>query len=411
MNSSPPDLTQTARVLPGSTATATVPSIKLGRMAWIALVVVLIAAAAGIIPRWRQRAALRVETAELAVSSVVVTTPAPGKPGESLSLPAEVKPFIESPIYARASGYLKRWLVDIGAKVEAGQLLAEIDTPELNQELARARAEVAQAEAALALAKITAARWGDLLKTSSVSEQETAEKQSDLALKTANLDAARASVHRLEDLQGFAQVTAPFAGVITARKTDVGELIVAGSGKELFRLAQTGTLRVYVPVPQSAARAVEAGQAAELSIPELPGRHFIGKVVRTAGAMDASSRTLLTEVQVDNSRGEILAGSYAEVQFPESGQAPALTLPSNTLLFRAEGTQVAVVKDDGSVELRNIRIGRDLGPTMEILEGVTATDHVIVNPPDSIATGFKVRVGEGPGSPAPAAMAASPAKK
>ena len=217
------------------------------------------AAVAGLIPRWRARASLREDVAILAVPNVVVTSPQPGKSTAGITLPAEVRPLIEAPIYARANGFLRSWLVDIGAKVEAGQVLAEIDTPELDQELARSRAESHQAEAALELAKISAARWAELLKTSSVSEQEAAEKHSDLALKSATLEAARANVRRLEELKSFSHVTAPFAGTITARRTDVGELIMAGSAKELFRLAQTATLRVYAHVPQTSVRAIVLG--------------------------------------------------------------------------------------------------------------------------------------------------------
>jgi len=312
-----------------------------------------------------------------------------------------VRPFVEAPIYARASGYLKRWLVDLGGTVEAGQLLAEIDSPELNQELARARAELAQAEAALALARVTATRWADLLKTASVSEQETAEKQSDLALKSATVDGARANVHRLEELQSFERVTAPFAGVITARRTDVGELVAAAGGRELFRLAQTGTLRVYVRVPQTAARAVKLGQIAELTIPELPGRIVPAKVVRTSGAMDPSSRTLLTELEVDNAKGEILAGSYAQVRFPNAQSEAVLTLPSNTLLFRAEGLQVGVVGADGTVALRGVTLGRDFGATVEVLAGVGPADRVIVNPADSLLNGARVRLASPPAGTAP----------
>ncbi|MFO1497185.1 MAG: efflux RND transporter periplasmic adaptor subunit [Verrucomicrobiota bacterium] len=368
------------------------PRLKVGRLALVAALLVLLAAAAGISPRWRQRAALRAETAELAVPNVLVTTPDPGKALVGPALPAEVKPFIESPIYARASGFLKRWLVDIGEKVRTGQLLAEIDTPELNQELARARAELAQAEAALELSKITAGRWADLLKTSSVSEQETAEKQSDLALKLATVEGARANVRRLEDLQSFSRVTAPFAGTITARRTDMGELIAAGSVKELFRLAQTGTLRVYVRVPQTSARNVLAGSVAEMSVPELPGRTIPAKVVRTSGVVDPQSRTMLTELEVDNASGDVLAGSYAQVRFPQAKAAAVLTLPSNCLLFRAEGSQVGVVLANGTVELRNVTVGRDFGPNVEVLGGVETSDQVIINPADSLVTGTRVRL-------------------
>src|SRR5256885_4921140 len=285
-----------------------------GRAAQVALAVIAVALLIGLLPRWHARQALAVETRELAVPTVSVVSPVQGKPVVGVSLPAEVKPYVEAPIYACASGFVKRWLVDIGDRVESGQLLAEIDTPELDQELARARAEQAQAEAGLALAKTTATRWSQLLKTASVSEQETAEKQADLALKTATVEAARANVRRLEELKSFASVVAPFAGIITARRTDVGQLITAGSARELFRLAQTRTLRVYVRVPQTLSRAVEAGQKAELTLTEFPGRKFEAKIVRTAGAMEPDSRTLLTELEVDNPRGEILAGSYAQVR-------------------------------------------------------------------------------------------------
>jgi RND family efflux transporter MFP subunit len=378
-------------------------SLRWGRLTTSILVLIVLGLLIGFLPRWQQRAALRAQTQELAVPTVTVVVPIPSQPATGLALPAEVKPLIEAPIYARASGYLKHWGVDIGAQVEAGQLLAEIDTPELNQELARSHAELTQAEAALALAKTTAARWADLLKTASVSEQETAEKQADLALKTATVEAARANVRRLEELQSFARVTAPFAGTVTARKTDVGELIAAGSGKELFRLAQTRTLRVYVHVPQTLARGVAPGQIAELTIPEMPGRTFSAKVVRTSGAMTADSRTLLTELEVDNARGEILAGSFAQVRFTQAKLDSVLSLPSNTLLFRAEGPQVGIVHPDRMnqrVELRNVTLGRDFGPTVEILSGASASDRVILNPADALISGTIVRIAEGAKTPA-----------
>jgi RND family efflux transporter MFP subunit len=397
MNSAPSDFTETAPAL-SRTGAAKPSALRLGPLALVVVIVLAIAAAAGLVPRWRERASLRGETAALALPTVLVTSAVAGKAAASLSLPAEVRPYVEATIYARANGYLKSWHVDIGTKVQAGELLAEIDTPELNQELARARAELAQSEAALALSRITAARWDDLLKTASVSEQEAAEKESDLALKTANVEAARANVRRLEELQSFARVTAPFAGTITLRRTDVGQLITAGSGRELFRLAQTDLLRVYVHVPQIAARSVLPGQIAEMTLPELPGVTFAPRVVRTSGAMEADSRTLLTELAVNNAAGEILAGSYAQVRFPQVKADAALTLPSNTLLFRAEGPQIGVVLNDGTVDLRNIRIGRDFGPTMEVLEGVSPSDRVIVNPFDSLVAGMKVRVAEVPPS-------------
>jgi RND family efflux transporter MFP subunit len=365
---------------------------KLRNAAVLAALLVVIGVVAGLVPRWMHRKALRAETRELAIQSVSVVSPAPGKAATGLTLPAEVKALVEAPIYARTSGYLKRYLVDIGAHVKAGDLLAEIDTPELNQELAQAKAQLVQTDAALALAKTTAARWADLLKSASVSEQEAAEKQSDLELKVATVEAARANVRRLEEMQSFERVLAPFAGTITARTTDIGQLIAAGSNNELFRLAQTGTLRVYVRVPQAAARNVAAGQMAELTIPELPGRVFPAKVVRTSEAMSTDSRTLLTELEVDNSKGEILAGTYAQARFTDAKADPALTLPANTLLFRSEGSQVGVIGLNDKVELRSVSLGRDFGPTIEILGGVTPSDHVILNPSDSLVSGVTVRV-------------------
>ena len=377
----------------------------------MAALLIVVGAVAGLVPRSLHRNALRAETRELAIQTVSVVSPAPGKTAAGLTLPAEAKALVEAPIYARTSGYLKRYLVDIGSQVKAGDLLAEIDTPELNQELAQARAQLVQADAALALAKTTDSRWAELLKTSSVSEQEAAEKKADLELKSATVEAARANVRRLEELQSFERVTAPFAGTITARGTDVGQLVAASSGNELFRLAQTGTLRVFVRVPQSVAHGMAPGQMAELTIPEMPGRVFPAKVVRTSGAMSADSRTLLVELEVDNSRGEILAGTYVQVRLTEAKLDPTVTLPANTLLFRSEGTQVGVVGADGKVELRRVALGRDFGPTIEILEGVGATDRVILNPPDSLVGGTTVRVAEAAKEPAGKAAATAASAK
>jgi len=380
--------------LASTSAAAASSGAKLRHAAILAAVLIVIGTLAGIIPRSLHRNALRAATRELAIQSVSVVSPAPGKSAAALTLPAEAKPLVEAPIYARTSGYLKRYLVDIGALVKAGDLLAEIDTPELNQELAQARAQLVQTEAALALARTTDARWADLLKTASVSEQEAAEKKADLELKSATVEAARANVRRLEELQSFERITAPFAGTITARGTDVGQLVAATSGNELFRLAQTSSLRVYVRVPQAAAQGVAPGQMAELTIPEMPGRVFPAKVVRTSGAMSADSRTLLTELEVDNSRGEILAGTYVQVRLTDAKLAPTLTLPANTLLFRSEGMQVGVVGADGKVELRRVSLGRDFGPTVEILGGVGPADRVILNPADSLVDGATVRVAQ-----------------
>jgi len=375
--------------------TSSQPQPRLGRIALILFVLIVIAAVAGFVPRWLKQSALRQETKELSIPTVTVAKPAAAQAGAPMLLTAEVKPILETPIYARANGYLKRWLVDIGTEVEAGQLLAEIDTPELNQELSQSRAQLVQAQAALDLAKTTAARWADLLKTSSVSEQEEAEKRADLALKGATVEASQANVRRLQEVQGFTRVIAPFAGTITARRTDVGELISATSGKELFRLAQTKTLRVFVHVPQTLARGVAAGQVAEVLIPEIPQQVFHAKVVRTSGAMNAESRTLLAELELDNSKHEILSGSFAQVRLSEANNEAPLTVPGSALIFRSEGTQVALAKND-SVHLKKVTLGRDFGPRVEIASGLTADDLVVLNPPDSLTDGMTVRISTKP---------------
>src|SRR5579862_4195539 len=366
--------------------------VRLSRVAIVVGVLVAIGLLAGFLPRWHQSSAVNAETVELATPSVAVVSPKPSTAGAGLILPADLKADLEAPIFSRANGYLKRWLVDIGAHVEAGQLLAEIDTPELDQQLEQARAQLAVSEAAFALAKTTADRWADLLKTSSVSEQEDAEKQADYKLKTATVEANRANVHRLEQLQSFERVTAPFAGTITARNTDVGDLITTGGGKELFHLAQTKILRVYVRVPQAAAHEIREGQTADLIIPEIPGRKFLATVTSTAEAMATDSRTLLTELQVDNSAGDILPGSYGQIRFTNAKLSSTLALPANTLLFRAEGLQVGVVGADNKVMLRKVEIGRDFGQTVELLSGVSPSDRIIANPSDSLVSGTTVRI-------------------
>ena len=374
---------------------------KLWRAAVVTAVVILALLMIGLVPRWRDRAVLAHEASELALPTVAVVSPAPAKAPPELLLPAEVQPWIDTPVYARATGYVKRWLVDLGAHVKAGQLLAEIETPELDQELERTRHELAEAEAVLGLAKITAERYTDLVKTASVNEQETAEKQADFTLKRAVAEAARANLRRLEELRGFARVTAPFDGTVTARDVDVGDLITAGSAKQMFRLAQTDRLRVYVRVPQTGAIAVAPGQHAELLVPERPNHVFPATVARTAGAISPDSRTLLVELDVDNSRGEILAGSFAQVRLVKAKGTPPLTLPGNALLFRAEGPQVGVVGPDDTVELRSVKLGRDFGTAVEILSGIGAGDRVVLNPFDGLTSGTRVRVAAAGGGTSP----------
>jgi membrane fusion protein, multidrug efflux system len=362
------------------------------RLASIVGAVVVGGFVVGMVPRWHARGVALADTRELAVPTVSVAAPAPGHANDGLVLPAEVKPWLEASIYARANGYLKRWDVDIGAHVEAGQLLAEIDTPELNQQLEQAQAQLTLAQANFELAKTTDERWQELLKTASVSAQEAAEKAAARAAAAANVEAVRADVRRLRELQGFQRVVAPFAGTITLRNTDIGDLIVAGSGKELFHLAQTRTLRVYVRVPQTAAPGISRGQTADLVIPNQPGHAVPAKVITTSEAMSVTSRTLLTELEVDNPHGQILADTYAEVRFHDNPADNPLTLPSNSLLFRAEGLQVGVVRPDGTVELRKVEVGRDFGQTVEVLAGLSPADRVILNPTDSLTEGASVHV-------------------
>jgi RND family efflux transporter MFP subunit len=306
-------------------------------------------------------------------------------------LPAEVQPWIEAPLYARVNGYLKSWKTDIGAHVKAGQLLAVIETPELDQELDQARHQLAQAEAALSMAKITAERYADLVKTASVSQQENAQKQADLAMSEANVAAVRANVRRLESSQSFAHVTAPFAGTITSRTVDVGQLITANA-TQLFQLSQTNKLRVYVNVPQDQAFKIKPGGIGELTILGFTGHPFKASVVATANQISKASRTLLTQLEVDNSSGQIMAGSFGQVKLNTAGSNTPMTLPENTVLFGAKGPRVEVVLPDGKVAVRTVKIGRNLGGMFEIIEGVTPNDRVVANPSESLTNGAVVSV-------------------
>ena len=364
------------------------------RVARIIVVFVVIGLIVGLVPRWISYHRLLAENHADSAIIVDVISPVAFKPDLGTPLPAEVQAFIQASIHARASGYLKNWFVDIGDHVTNNQVLAEIETPEVDQQLAQARAELDQSLANLGLAKISADRWTELLKSSSVSEQETAEKQADYTLKQADVAAARANVRRLEETKNFSRVVAPFDGTITARNTDIGQLISATGGLELFRLAQTDPLRVYVRVPQSLIYAITPGQTAKLTFQELPGRTFTATVTRTAGAVDPASRTLQVELEVANPNGEILAGSYAQVRFDEATNAHGLTLSDNALIFRAQGMQVALVDSNNLVSLRSIKLGRDFGNTVEVLDGLAANDRIINNPPDFIADGMAVQIAQ-----------------
>jgi membrane fusion protein (multidrug efflux system) len=370
------------------------PSAKRMHIAGTIIALILIGALMlGFLPRWHQRQTAMADMNQLAILTVSVVSPTLEKSENGLVLPAEIKPWREASIYARANGYLKDWVADIGAHVTADQLLAEIETPDLDQQLEQAKAQLQLSQANLHLAETTDARWKELLKTASVTEQEAAEKAAGRETAAASVAADHANVRRLEELVAFQRVTAPFDGTITIRSVDNGDLIVAGSGgQELFHIAQTDKLRVYVRVPEPNASGIAVGQTATLTTPASPGRSFTAKVTTTSQAISTISRTLLTELEMDNSQHQVLPYSYGEISFKTDNSAPQLVLPSNTLLFRAQGLQVGVVRADDTVELRPVQVGRDFGQTVEIRSGVTPADRVITNPTDSLVDGTKVQI-------------------
>jgi RND family efflux transporter MFP subunit len=362
----------------------------------IVIMVVLILALSGalsLFSRFRAGRALAKETEIDSVPTVVVVRPIAEKPDEELVLPATLQAYEESPIYARTSGYLLHWYKDIGSHVSKGDLLADIDTPEVDQELSQARAARQQSSAQLDIAKISAERWLNLRKTDSVSQQETDTQTSTYQQAQANLAAADANVRRLEQLESFKRVYAPFSGVLVKRNVDPGALINAGSaGIELFILARVDPLRVFINVPQAYSPAIKNGMPAFITLSEMPGQKFKGTVTRTAEAIDPATRTLLTEVDVPNKDGRLLRGSFGEVHFNPKIDVAKLTIPVNAMLFRKEGPRVAVVGPDNKVQLRPITIGRDYGATLEVLGGVSPDERVIVNPADSLDDGQTVRV-------------------
>jgi len=353
------------------------------------------AGALSIKARAKEQTALSAETARLAVTTVTAGYPQPEPRSNALELPGSVQAYTESPIYARTNGYLLRWYKDIGASVQKGELLADLDTPEVDQELSQAQASRQQNVAALDLARTSADRWRELRRTDSVSQQELDQRTSDYAQAQANMAAADANVRRLQQLESFKHVYAPFAGVLTRRNVDIGALVNAGnggSGKELFNLALIDPLRVYVSVPEADAPSIRAGMRAWIGLAEFPASRFGGTVVRTANAIDQNTRTLLTEVDVPNKAGRLLPGAYAQVHFDVPVNGMRLSVPSSAMLFRSEGPSVAVVGPGDRVQLRPIVIGRDFGTSLEILQGIRANDRVVENPPDSLESGQVVRV-------------------
>ncbi len=362
----------------------------------VVLGVLLIAGAAvALVIRLGERRALAKETEVLAVPSVIVIQARVAPPQEELVLPSSLEAYTESPIYARTSGYLQHWYKDIGSHVQKGQLLADIETPEIDQELMQARAARNQAEAQLDLAKTSAQRWDTLRKMDAVAQQETDEKSSGYAQAQASLASSTANVRRLEQLESFKHIYAPFSGVITKRNTDIGALINAGNSgtnQELFVVAQIDPIRVYVDVPEIYAPSVRDHLNSTIELPAFPGRRFTGRVARSADAIDPSTRTLRTEIDVPNRDGQLFPGSYAQVHFGVQVAAVRMSVPVNALLFRAEGPRAAVVNGDGKVHLKAVVIGRDYGNDVEILGGLDASENIILNPSDSLEEGQTVHV-------------------
>jgi RND family efflux transporter MFP subunit len=355
------------------------------------LVIAIILAVTGIIPRLRARTTLEQQTNSLAAPTVVVGKPQVGQASQEVILPGNIQAYYDSPIYARTNGYLKKWYFDIGARVKSGQLLATIDSPEVDQQLAQAKADLATAQANAGYAKIQAARYQELLKGNAVAQQDTDNFTTQQAATTTQVKSAQANVDRLEQLVGFESIYAPFDGTVTVRNVDIGTLIDAGAARELFHMADEHILRVYVSVPQPYSLACVPGVGATLTLNEFPGRTFQGKIVRTAKAIDLTSRTLLVEVDVPNPKGELYPGAYAQVHFKLKNEQPTLIIPVSALMFRSEGLRVAVAQDN-KAKLVPITIGRDDGRTVEIVSGLNPSDDIILTPPDSLIEGETVRV-------------------
>jgi RND family efflux transporter MFP subunit len=367
-------------------------------VAAVALAFLALLIYSGIHSRAVAESRLTQRTQEAAISTVAVVFPREGAPTQEIVLPGNTQAFSDAPIYARTSGYLKRWYFDIGAHVQQGQLLAEIETPEVDQQLLQARADLDTAQANLNIAKITASRWQDLVSTGSVSQQETDQAVSNLSAVKAAAESSAANVRRLEQLQSFEKIYAPFGGIITARNTDIGALIDAGAStqpKELFHIVAIRKLRLYVSVPEVYSRVARSGAPATLTLDEFPGQIFQGTLVRNANSIDIASRTLLVEVDVDNPTGQLLPGAYVFVHLKLPDQTHSVTIPSNALIFRKEGLQVGLVRN-GKAELVPVKISRDYGNSVEIVSGLQPTDAVIVDPSDSLVAGMPVLLSNKP---------------
>jgi len=376
-------------------------SLRRSRRGWlvaVALFVIFVALlVSGILERVHTSAALRTETAQMAVPTVAVVSPQHAAPLQEIVLPGNVQPYVTAPIFSRTNGYLQAWYFDIGAHVKKGQLLAVIATPEVDQQLGQSRSNLSTAEANLRLAEITKNRYEDLLKTHAVAQQDVDNAVGTYNANKSIVEADQANVKQLEALQSFEKIYAPFDGIITARNTDVGALVDSGSSggvkTDLFHLSQVDRLRVYVNVPEEYSQATTSGLTADLTLAEFPGTTFTGKLVRTSEAISYDTRTLLAEVDVRNPTGKLLSGSYAEVHFRVPGKVSTYILPTETLLFRKEGLRVTVVKDN-KVQLLPVTPGRDFGDTIEIISGLQGNESVIVSPPDSVVNGEKVQIAQ-----------------
>ena len=384
-------------------AAGTAPAASLGRGFWIGLIVAAIVLAGiivyGIHSRSQADVVLTKENKADAVPDVKVTYPKSNAGNGTLTLPGNTQPYVDTPIYSRTNGYLKKWFFDIGAHVRKGQLMATIETPEIDQQLQVAQADLKASQANLNLANITSTRYQNLLKSNSVSKQETDQAMGDAQAKEAAVEASMAAVRRLQQLQGFENIYAPYDGVVTARNTDIGALITGGvsagaSANQLFRVASINRLRVFVSVPEADSSVVRDGGPATLTADAYPGQTFTGTITRNANAIDPASRTLNVEVDVNNANDKLLPGAYVEVHFNVPTTAANLTIPSNTLLFRSQGLQVGVVRD-GKVVLVPVRIAQDHGATVEVASGLTASDAIVVDPSDSLANGQQVTVSKG----------------
>jgi multidrug efflux pump subunit AcrA (membrane-fusion protein) len=385
---------------------------RVGVFLLCALLLAVILAVVGILPRIHAEKTLAQDTNDMAIPQVLVFQPKEGSPTQEIILPGNIQAYEDAPIYSRTDGYLKKWYVDIGGRVKKGQLLAEIESPEVDQQLLQGRADLATAQSNLQLSQTTSARYADLLTSDAVSQQDTDNAVSDTKAKQTMVKSAQANVSRLQQLQSFEQITAPFDGVLTARNTDVGQLINAGNAstgsntgvgnsaagtstvntRELFHIAAINTLRVFINVPQIYSNDAKPSAVAYLTVDQFPGRKFSGKLVRNANSIDLATRTLLVEVDVKNSSGELLPGSYAEVHLKLNSSTPTVLLPVSALVFRTDGLQVATLGAGNRAHLSNITLGRDFGTQVEVVSGLTANEKVIDSPPDSLVEGEQVRV-------------------